>query len=322
MGHSHGIGLNAFFATSTTRRAPFGMRCYFAIILVAACGGSTMNGAPTDAQGGDAHGGDHDAPSSTETKTGMLTIESTRYTVSTTEIEQGFASGTFYRIPPVMGSGGGGGCNSATYGACTVQTCTFAPSPTDAGTSMISYTDAGPIAISGVQVNDGTMTLTPGGYSYATVSGAVALFNGGDTVRWVAPGNPNGAPAFDVSLVAPSSVPVTAPTFDHGMVVVSGSHDLNVAWTGASPTDVTAQLTAGTTGESAIARCTFPGGSAGGVVPAAAIAAVRAVGGNASIMVMGESSTTRNPDGWNITFALESYGVVSSGVAVATLSIQ
>jgi hypothetical protein len=216
-----------------------------------------------------------------------------------------------------MIGGGGGGCTTTTFGACSVQTCTAGPPPTDGGVS-ITYTDAGPLTISGVQVNDGTMQMTPGAYGYVTVSGAVALFNGGDTVRFVATGNPHGAPAFDVSLVAPGSAQVTAPVFTQGNVVASSSHDLAVNWTGAA--NVTAQLTAGTSGQSAVARCAFSGTS--GSVPSAAIAAVRAVGGSASIMVSSESHDVRTPDGWNISFALQSYGIIASGLAVGTLTIQ
>src|SRR4029079_443838 len=127
------------------------------------------------------------------------------------------------------------------------------------------YTDSGLMKISGVQVNDGTMTLTPGQYGYVTVSGAVALFNGGDTVRFVAPGNPSGAPGFDVSLVAPTSVQVTAPAFVQGKVSASSTQDLNIAWTGSATSGVSAQLAGGTTGASAIARCSFSGSAGHGV---------------------------------------------------------
>jgi hypothetical protein len=56
-------------------------------------------------------------------------------------------------------------------------------------------------------------------------------------------------------------------------------------------------------------------------VPAAAISAVRSAGGSASIMVMMESRATRMPDGWNLAFALQTYGLVPSGIAVGTLEI-
>jgi len=292
------------------------MRFVILVVACASCGGS--NGS-TDPDGNT--GGMHDGNGTpTETKVGTVTIESTRYTVGTTEAEQGYASGTFYRIPPAMGTGIGG-CTTQTFGACDVQTCMVAGTPTDGGLS-ITYTDAGPMTISGVQVNDGTMTLTPGAYGYVTVSGAVALFNGGDTVHFVAPGNSHGAPMLDVSLVAPSSVTVTAPAFVQGMVVASASHDLAVTWTGSSASAVTAQLTAGANGTSAVAHCSFPGNSGSGIVPAAAISAVRSVGGYASIMVSSESRATRNPDGWNIAFSLQSYGVVSTGLAVGTLQFD
>ena len=286
------------------------------LILVVACASCGSNGGADP----DGNNGTSDGSLPTETKVGTVTIESTRYTIGTTEEEQGYASGTFYRIPPAMGSSGGG-CTTQTYGACDVQTCVVGGTPTDGGLS-ITYTDAGPMTISGVQVNDGTMMLTPGAYGYITVSGAVALFAGGDTVHFVAPGNSHGAPALDVSLVAPSSVTVTAPAFVQGVVAANASHDLAVTWTGSSASAVTTQLTAGASGTSAVAHCSFSGNSGTGIVPAAAMSAVRAVGGSASIMVMSESRATRNPDGWNIAFSLQAYGIISSGLAVGTLQLE
>jgi hypothetical protein len=243
---------------------------------------------------------------------------SSRYTVSTTVVEQGYASGTMYRIPPL--STGGGACTTTTQGACELQTCTTGTTTTDGGLPAITYLDSGPVTISGVEVNDGTMTLTPGGgYSYVTVSGGVALFNGGANVRWVAPGNASGAPGFDVSLVGPTAVQVTAPAFVQGKVTASAAQDLAVTWSGTSTSGVMVQLAAGASGHSVVARCTFSGSS--GVVPAAAISAVRSAGGSASIMVMMENRATRMPDGWNIAFALQTYGLVPSGIAVGTLEI-
>jgi hypothetical protein len=256
----------------------------------------------------------------TETKTGIVTIESSRYTVSTTEVEQGYASGTFYRIPPVT-MGGTSPCTTSTFGSCEVQTCNAVTTTTDGGVS-ITYTDSGLMTISGVQVNDGTMTLTPGQYGYITVSGSVALFNGGDTVHFAAPGNPSGAPAFDVSLVAPTSVQVTAPAFVQGAVTASSTQDLTIAWTGTATSGVTAQLSAGTTGRSAVARCSFSGSAGHGVVPAGALSAVRAVGGSASIIISAENKTTKEPDGWKLSFSLLTYGLIPSGVAVGTLTLQ
>jgi len=287
--------------------------CSIVVVAVCACGGPGSN---SDPDGGGNSGGDGTSLP-TETKAGFFTIASSRYTVSSTMVEQGYAMGTMYRIPP--GSSGGGGCTSTSYGACDVQTCVSGTTTMDGGLA-ITYTDSGPVRISGVLVNDGTMTLTPGGYGYVTVSGAVALFSGGAMVRWVAPGNASGAPGFDVSLVAPTAVQVTAPAFVQGKVSASATQDLAVTWSGTSTSAVTTQLAAGASGRSVVARCTFTGTS--GVVPAAAISAIRSAGGSSSIMVMMESRATRMPDGWNIAFALQTYGLVPSGIAVGTLEIQ
>jgi hypothetical protein len=285
------------------------------VLALCACGGSS--GSDSDPDGGNGGGGGGGGGGSTETKAATFTISSSRYTVSNTLIEQGFASGTMYRIPP--GMSGGGSCSTTTKGPCEVQTCDSGTAPTTDGGVAITYTNSGAVTISGVEVNDGTMTLSPGAYGYTTVSGAVALFNGGSTVRWVAPGNANGGPAFDVSLVAPNSVQVTAPTFVQGKVSASASQDLTVAWSGSAT--VMTQLTAGVSSHSVDARCTFANGSSG-VIPAAAVSAVAAAGGTPSIMVMMESRTTKSPDGWNLAFSLQTYGLISTGLAVGTLELH
>jgi hypothetical protein len=314
--------LARFVATSGRAQALPRMKrlAWVLVIACAACGGSDGGAEDPDGGGGGSGSGSDGSGAPTETKSGIVTIESTRYTVSNTEVEQGYASGTFYRIPPVM-AGGMNPCTTSTFGACEVQTCRTVTTTSDGGVS-ITYTDSGLMTISGVQVNDGTMTLTPGQYGYITVSGGVALFNGGDTVRFVAPGNPNGAPSFDVSLVAPTSVQVTAPSFVQGSVTASSTQDLAVAWTGSATSGVTAQLSAGTTGMSAIAHCSFSGSAGHGVVPAGALSAVRAVGGNASIIISAENKTTKEPNGWKLSFSLLTYGLISSGVAVGTLVLQ
>lgn len=283
------------------------------LVLACACGPGS-NASDPDAG---ADPGDRDATSQpTETKAGFFTIHSSRYTVSSTVVEQGYATGTMYRIPPI--ASGAGGCETTTYGSCDVQTCVAGTTMTDGGLP-ITYTDAGLLTISGVLVNNGTMTLSPGGYGYNTVSGAVALFASGANVRWSAPGNPSGAPGFDVSLVAPFPVQVTAPAFVQGKVTATASQDLAVAWSGAT-SGVTAQLAAGSSAQSVVARCSFSGNS--GVVPAGAIAAVRSAGGTASMIVMTERRTTHEPDGWKLELALQTYGLVPSGIAVGTLEIQ
>lgn len=287
--------------------------CSMVVVAVCACGGPGLDGDP---DGGANNGGGDGTSSPTETKAGFFTITSSRYTISTTMVEQGYASGTMYRIPPA--TSGGGGCSSTSYGACNVQTCDSGTTTTDGGLA-ITYTDSGPVEISGVDVNDGTMTLTPGGYGYVTVSGAVALFNGGATVRWVAPGSSNGGPAFDVSLVAPTAVQINAPAFVQGNVSASATQDLAVTWSGSPTSAVTAQLAAGASGHSVVARCTFNGSS--GVVPAAAMSAIGSAGGSASIMIMMESRATEMPDGWNLEFALQTYGLIPSGIAVGTLEL-
>jgi hypothetical protein len=240
----------------------------------------------------------------------------------------GSAYGTFYRLPPApSGSGTTSSCTTTTTGACTVNACTFGSStPTDGGAPAISYTSSGVVTVSGVLVNSGSMTLTPGGYGYQTVSGAVAFFKGGESIRIAAPGSPTGAPAFDVALIAPASIKVTAPVFDaQSRVTVGANQPLSVAWLNGGGGDVAVQISSGTSAKSAVAHCSFPASAGQGVVPSAVLTAVGAVGAQTSIMVSAESRAVKNPDGWDITVALQAYGLRAGGtggIASGLLQLQ
>ncbi len=254
-----------------------------------------------------------------ETKVGTITIVSNKYSIGTTSVELGTATGSFYRLPPIAGSVGTP-CTTATQGACELTTCTFSGATTDAGTVPVIYTSSGTATVSGVLVNDGSMTLTPGAYGYQTVSGNVAFFTGGETVRVRAPGLPSGAPAFDLTQTAPSGVTVTSPTFNaQARVVVGSGQALNVAWAGGSASDVVVQMAAGTTAKSAQARCAFPSASGHGTVPATILTAVSSVGGSGTSFIV--SSTARKVstvDGWTLTVDLQAYGLKPAGAGLAT----
>ncbi|MDB4945009.1 MAG: hypothetical protein JWP97_4543 [Labilithrix sp.] len=254
-----------------------------------------------------------------ETKVGSITISSTHYAIGATPVEMGSASGTFYRVPPPTG-GASSACTETPEGACTLTTCNAAPSG-DAGASAIEYTHAGPLEVSGVLVNDGTMSLQPGGYGYATVSGSVAFFMGGEPIRVHAAGNAaaGGAPAFDVTQTAPGTVTVTAPVFDtQSRVAVNAGAPLAVSWSGAGSSDVLAQVAAGTSSRSAVGRCIFPGGGGSGSIPAAVFAAAQAAGGTGvsfSVTVLAHHRETK--DGWRIDVDLQSYGLRPGGANLA-----
>jgi hypothetical protein len=275
-------------------------------------GGTPATGKEDGGSSGGSSSGEPEGP--TDTRAGNVTVTSTAYAIGATQIEMGSATGSFYRVPPpVPGAPSTGGCQTTTTGACTVTTCTFSGST---GTSAVTYTDAGPIVISGVDVNDGDMTLTPGGaYGYQAVNGNVAFFRGGESIRFSAPGKAGGAPSYDVTLTAPSSPRITAPTFDtQGRVVMTPGQDLAIAWVSAN-TDVIAQITAGTGSKSVTARCVFPGSTKQGKVPAAVISSVKSAGAQASFLVTSESKKVETKGGWNTTFSLQSWGVRDGGLA-------
>jgi hypothetical protein len=264
----------------------------------------------------------------TDIKVGTITVMSTAYAIGDTPVEMGSATGTFYVIPapPTGASKPASSCTETVTGPCTVNACTFAAEPADAGAPRITYTHAGPVKVSGVLVNDGSMTLIPGGYGYQTVSGNVAFFRGGETVKISAPGNPGGAPAFDVALTAPASVRVTSPVFDaQSRVSVPTGQSLNVAWTGGAGSEVAVQISSGTSTRSAISRCAFPASAGQGSIPASVLAAVKAVGApQVSLVVNAESRSVQTPDGWDITVALQAYGLRSgatTAIAAGTLDL-
>ncbi len=290
-------------------------------------GASSSGGSSGASSSSGGSSGDPD-PTPKETKVGTITITSTAYKVGTTPVEMGSAWGSFYRIPPPAAGGPStSSCTTTTTGACTVNACTFgSSSATDGGAPSIAYTNAGVATVTGVLVNDGSMTLTPGGYGYQTVSGSVAFFKGGESVTVSAPGNPKGAPAFDVKLTAPASIVVTAPSFDaQSRVSVASGQSLPVAWQNAKGGEVAVQISAGTSAKSAIARCAFPAASGQGAVPASVLSAVGAVGGQTSITVSAESRAVKAPDGWDITVTLQAYGIRAGGnggIASGLLQIQ
>lgn len=250
---------------------------------------------------------------------------STSYKIGTTPVEMGSAFGTFYRLPPPTGTTKAA-CTTTTTGACTVNACTFGSSSPDGGTTSIDYTNAGVATVSGVLVNDGSMTLTPGGYGYQTVSGSVAFFKGGESVKISAPGNPSGAPAFASSLKAPASMTVTSPVFDaQAKVIVSSGASLPVAWQSASAGEVVVQIVSGTSAKSATARCAFPASAGSGSVPASVLTSVYGIGAQTSVTVSAESRDVQKPDGWEITVSLQAYGIKSGtngGIASGILQLN
>ena len=282
--------------------------------------GTSGEGSSGGSSGSSGSSGDLDGSvTPKETKVGTITIVSNKYLIGTTSVELGTASGSFYRLPPNAGSTGTP-CSTSTQGACEVTTCTFNGGTTDAGTVPVTYTSAGTATVSGVLVNNGSMTLTPGAYGYQTVSGSVAFFTGGETVRVRAPGLPGGAPAFDLTQTAPSGVTVTSPTFNtQARVVVGSGQALNVAWSGSSASDVVVQMAAGTTAKSAQARCAFASGSGNGTIPATVLTAMSSVGGSGTSFIV--SSTARKVttvDGWTLTVDLQAYGLKPAGAGLAT----
>jgi hypothetical protein len=115
-------------------------------------------------------------------------------------------------------------CTTTHLGACDVSLCGIAndggaPSPRAAGAVTVDGIGGGPF------------TLTPSGTTYAPVTSAALLFAAGDVVHTSAPGDAQGAPAFQREVKAPSYVFVSEPAFPGtGPLALDRTKDLPVVW--------------------------------------------------------------------------------------------
>ena len=284
--------------------------------------GTTGNDSGTT-NGDSSTGGDGATESGGSGKTGRINVSQTA-----------IAGGTSYfsSVAASFSAGGGtvvvaGNCTTTTQGSCTVLKCT---APPDAGTvdagedggdaGPVVAPNAGDITVSGPKFPDGgSFVLTPGDagtYQGATGPTTAPIFAGGDNLTASAAGKD--VPAFsNQTLVAPSDLDVTAPTFTASVTTFKRSENLAITWTaadgGAATGTVNVLVSAHDTPDdsSTIITCAFPAAGGTGSVPTAALQDLPQANGttiNGFISIIPEAATPFTAGDWNITFSADATG--------------
>lgn len=194
---------------------------------------------------------------------------------------------------------------SKTIGPCLVEKIGSGSSPDETDLS------AGTIHITG---GTKSVDLVPTAKkTYDPVTGAVALWSGGETLTVAAEGKD--VPAFTTSLVAPSKLTMTAPALPSpsANLSVTRSAPLSATWTGASSGQVVLYFDAATGSNAFSATCTFKASDGKAEVPAAAFADFPAIDGTFNFYV--KEAAVASPPGWTVRFTVSSAIVGPSGVS-------
>ena len=160
------------------------------------------------------------------------------------------------------------------FGPCEVRTY----SKSTAGTSKLSFQQAGAILVSG-GAKDALMEPGPNKQYAGWQSANEAIFVGGETLTFAAAGGT--LPGFKATLVTPAHVTVTAPTYSRGnKLKVDRSQDLSVKWQGDSSGELVFKIGGPPAADlpSTNVTCRFPAGDGEGAVPKAALSAIEGFG--------------------------------------------
>ena len=158
------------------------------------------------------------------------------------------------------------GCETIESDACEISICA-----TSAVAKPFPQTTAGDIGVSVGATELVLKAMTPDGYD--AISQQESLWTAGETIQVHAPGRPDGAPAFDVSLEAPALLTLTEPRFvateGKGTTVVAGEEgDVPVQWTSSAPMGQVEVLLATQSEQSSIvAVCRFESSGGNAVIP-------------------------------------------------------
>ncbi|HTL35584.1 MAG TPA: hypothetical protein VL326_20790 [Kofleriaceae bacterium] len=220
------------------------------LVVLAACGDD----------GGSVAGPDAPGPPNT----GAVSLSSYK-TMQTTQVMGNIVNASFlFRPAPAT-------CTSQQIGPCILSQCTVLP-----GQPM--YVNAGTVTVTGLSQ---TLTLTPSSITnmYQPDNSANA-FVGGETVNITGMGAT--APAFTLSLTAPSLASITVPAKPSGTnpLAIDRSHDLAVAWTGGGASDI--DFVFGSTSGGPSLNCAFAATAGSGTIPTAALAMLPAGSGSFS----------------------------------------
>ena len=290
------------------------MRSALLLLALAACGDSATtpptDGGATDGPGGDSAGQD----AGTFAKSGGVYVSAYSYPVGSKTFSGGSLSASFV---DATGAAASPVCQTSTDGPCKLSIC---PQPALSDAAAPVPLSAGAVTVDGVA--GGPFTLTPTGGDYAPVSASAILFLGGESVTASAPGAPQGAPAFDRAVKAPSYVFVDEPLFPGtGPISINRTKDLPVTWTAGTDGDTSVTLSGQAAGQTFLLQCTVAATAGKVTVPAAALGKLPQVSalGLAVFSVSTLAIDRRATGDWSLYLYVSAQGARPGGVASAGL---
>jgi hypothetical protein len=265
-------------------------------------GGSALVGGGS--AGGNATGGGEAAGGGSGVGGGSIAPAKSGFVYASQKCTGGYCAGAVSATFSTVLQPRGDNCTTTVEGACKVIDCVK-------GTGgAVTVDSAGNISIAGTQAA-GVISLTFAGGIYAPVSIGSRLWNGGDTLTLSAAGAT--VPAFSgQSVTGPYEVTVTSPTCGPaGCGAFSRSSDLNVEWTGSSPS-LNVLLYSETAAQIVSILCSFS--SSPGTVGAAAMGRLIAsdAGVSNNITIDTESTTQFNAGDYVVTFTAFDAAVAGS----------
>jgi hypothetical protein len=296
------------------------MRLISSFVMVAcmACGTS---GSGTDGGGSDGPSGGDGNPPNDSGGTTDSGLPPTKYTGTVLVSNQSTIKGMHYDVFGVfqltqMGPSSMS-CTTTMDGACVFYDCVNL----DAGTlPMPTILNAGTLE---VDVGANMIMPTPMANGEYRAQGAMSLFSGGENVRAKATGNPMGAPAFDLSVTAPSRITVTQPTYPPmGPLAISRASAFDVKWSGGMTGKVNVSLSTYPTGGYKSATCSVDASSGGVTIPATSMAKLTTGGGFLGISCLAQTIAVQGDWGFILEADNTAVDPNNSSVTLAQATLQ
>jgi hypothetical protein len=208
-----------------------------------------------------------------------------------------------------------GCCSVASEGSCTIEECTFGGGGSGGSSGSggaPSSPSAGTIHVTG-GVRDVVLVPDATGQYPTDSSTTSPLYTEGQSIIFAADGAQ--VAGFSEQLTAPSLITVTAPGFGGGSVTVPTSTDLSIAWAGGNYGDVVVILLGWTADNDTTVRvfCTYSATAGAATVTSSALSHLRGLP-NGSLVISGRSMVLLQPSGWDLTLALNSVAVSTTGL--------
>lgn len=252
------------------------------------------NTTPTDLAGADLAGDLAGTPSGNKVL-GLIEVAGARNASTASQFTS--ISIAFFQEPA--------GCTENTENGCTVKHC-------PASSNALVYRRAGQITITGGSRNY-TLNPTESG-AYAAIDQAGPPFIGGEKITLTAVGDL--VPPFAIDAIAPFQILAEQPKVTGGVVNVSVSKPLAIAWSGSPGGDVLGVLTRySNAGEVTTGYCRFSGESGTGQLPLALVQTIaNAAGETITFGMISRNQTTKKVGAYDVQFNLTfAPGNTSSG---------